>query len=81
MQLNEQQQKFIGDFTGSSSGRILVSILEDLVRHYSDVRTITKTTSEELIARQKVCEILQTELLDRFRLLKPNNKEIEEEYE
>jgi len=82
MQLNEKQQKFIGDFSKSSEGKVLVSILEDVVRHYSDVRTITNTTSEELIARQKVCEILQTELLDRFKLSKNKvNKEIEEEYE
>jgi len=71
--LRPQQQQLIQRMANDGEGTILVSLFEDIVTRYMDVRTLQEKTKEEILARELFCNIMETEVISRFKR-KTDNK-------
>lgn len=81
MQAKEKHTSAINRISNTPDARYLIEFLNELVTHYADIRNLQVLTNEELKARQLACEIIQTEILDRFGKDTGDAKESTEEYE
>lgn len=65
--LKPQQQQLINRMANDGEGDILISFFEDIVTKYMDVRTLQKKTIEEILARELFCNIIESEVINRFK--------------
>lgn len=65
--LEPRQQQLISRMANDGEGAILADFFESVVNSYMDVRTLKNKTVEELLARELFCNIMETEVISRFK--------------
>ncbi len=65
--LEPRQQQLISRMANDGEGAILADFFESVVTRYMDVRTLKNKTVEELLARELFCNIMETEVISRFK--------------
>lgn len=81
MQAKEQHTAAISRMANTPDARYFNEFLSDLILHYADIRNIPQLTTEKLESRKLACEIIQTEILDRFKKRETEHQIITEEYD
>lgn len=83
MKLSDAQNNLIKRLSQTPDGDLLISLLEDLIINYSNMRLYKGLTLEQINARQMACDLLEEELIDRLIRARSNQEVIitKEEYE